>query len=278
MDQEVKKISIKKYLLEHGFSPKRETQKESWFSSPLRSGDKDPSFKVDESRNLWYDFGSGQGGSIIDLVMVYHNLPFSTAMTHLEKHLGLVSSFTGKPVQNTGLKVKSVNQLRSRSLITYLTHERKIALSIALKYLNEIHYSANTREYFAIGFKNDKGGYELRHPTFKGSTSPKYYTTISGDKDRLNIFEGFVDYLSALTHLKTSRLKYQTIILNSVANISKLPDLSRFQIINLFLDNDLAGQKGTEEIQQMNPNIRNYALELYPDNKDYNEMLNTIKT
>lgn len=273
MNPSIKKISIKKYLLEHGFSPKKEIRNESWFSSPLRSGDKDPSFKVDEAKNLWYDFGSGIGGSVIDLIMTYHNLSYSSARAHLEKYLGLVSSFTAKDVQNSSPKIKTICTLQSNSLITYLVNERKIDRSIALQQVCEVHYRIYNKNYFAIGFKNDKGGYELRNPYFKGSTSPKYFTTIKGNQARLNIFEGFFDYLSALTYLKTIRLKYQTIILNSVSNISRLPDLSSFQIVNLFLDNDRAGQSGVQEIRNMNPSVQNYALELYPGHKDFNEML-----
>lgn len=37
-------------------------------AAPLRQ-DNTPSFKVDYGVNLWCDFGTGEGGSLIDLVM-----------------------------------------------------------------------------------------------------------------------------------------------------------------------------------------------------------------
>jgi len=273
----VKNISITKYLLSCGFSPKREKTRESWFSSPLRPGDRDPSFKVDESLNLWYDFGSGTGGSIIDFAMAYHDYSFPQAITHLEGYGGLDFSFTGRPEPKEGTKIIRVGELRIKSLLEYLSHERKIELAIARLYLKEVHYLVNKNQYYAIGFKNDLGGYELRNPYFKSSTSPKYFTTITGKQDGLNLFEGFMDFLSALTYHNTPRLKNTTIILNSVSNISKLPDLSEIPMINLFLDNDRAGQEGVNKIRVMNSNIRDYSLELYPNHKDFNEMLTVSK-
>ncbi len=48
-----------------------------------------------------------------------------------------------------------------------------------------------------MGFKNNFGGFELRNKYFKGSSSPKEITLISNNSpDRLNVFEGFMDFLS----------------------------------------------------------------------------------
>jgi hypothetical protein len=277
MDQAIKKISIKKYLLEQGFSPKKETSRESWFSSPLRSGDRTPSFKVDESKNLWYDFGAGVGGSIIDLVMEYQGCSLAESINHLEKFIGLDFSFNGNPEPKEKIRILRVSEIRSRALLNYIIRERKIDLEVAKKYLLEAHYLANEKQYFALAFKNDVGGYELRSPYFKGSTSPKHLTTIPGEHEMLNLFEGFMDFLSALTYLKTLRLKYRTIVLNSVSNISKLSGLSNIPRINLFLDNDQAGQGAVAEIGLLNDNTRDYSIELYPMHKDFNEMLISTK-
>jgi hypothetical protein len=277
MNQAIKSISIKKYLLEHGFSPKKETSTEAWFSSPIRTGDKDPSFKVDESKNLWYDFGLGSGGSIIDLVMAYQNLSLKDAINHLEQYIGLSFPFTGKLVPKEGTRIIQVCDVKTKSLLNYLTDERKICLEYAAPYLKEAHYLVNKNQYYAIAFKNDLGGYELRNPTYKLSSSPKHITTIPGRLDELNLFEGFMDFFSALTYLKTNRLKYKTIILNSVGNISKLPNLSQIPKINLFLDNDDPGEKAANTISRMNSNITNYSKELYPNYNDFNEMLMSKK-
>ena len=43
-----------------------------WYLSPLHS-ERTASFKVDISRNLWYDFGLGKGGNILALAMELYN-------------------------------------------------------------------------------------------------------------------------------------------------------------------------------------------------------------
>ncbi len=60
-------ISITEVLgkLEH--FPKKESEKEAWFLSPLRS-ETQASFKVSKKVNRWYDHGKGIGGNSIDLV------------------------------------------------------------------------------------------------------------------------------------------------------------------------------------------------------------------
>lgn len=57
--------------------------------------------------------------------------------------------------------------------------------------------------YFSVGFKNRKGGIEIRNPYFKGAVSPKDITHVShnaGDRRQspVLVFEGFMDYLSYL--------------------------------------------------------------------------------
>jgi DNA primase len=63
---DVKNISIKGFLAGRGIAPKQERNGYGMYLSPLRE-ERTPSFKVDYGQNLWYDFGLGEGGSIIDL-------------------------------------------------------------------------------------------------------------------------------------------------------------------------------------------------------------------
>ena len=56
------------------------------------------------------------------------------------------------------------------------------------------------------------------------------------------VFEGFIDYLSALTLGIISGA--DAIILNSVVNVNKaMSHLSRYEVINCYLDNDDAGHR-----------------------------------
>lgn len=273
MKHTAKEISISKYLISQGFSPKRERPGESWFSSPLRTGDKDPSFKVDESKNLWYDFGSGTGGSIIDLAMAYHNFTFLEAVAHLESHRGTDLSFTRQDSLRPPIVLLEAGALRSRYLLNYLGLARSLNLQYARLYTQEIRYQIGVKTYVAIGFPNDLGGFELRNAYFKGGISPKYFTTVEGSPEGINLFEGFVDFLSLLTYYQVPSPTYRTIILNSLTNVSKLPDLTQFARINLYLDNDKAGLAAASKLLEQYPQAVNQSALLFPEQKDVNDFI-----
>ena len=107
------------------------------------------------------------------------------------------------------------------------------------------------KPYFAIGFPNMAGGYEVRNRYFKGCVAPKDITHIrqqGGQRCMCYLFEGFMDYLSFLTirvenNPQHPRLDTQDyIILNSVSNLAKAESiLETYTQVGCFLDNDTAG-------------------------------------
>ena len=66
--ESARSICIVKTLAKLGHLPTRESEKEAWFLSPLRS-ETLASFIVSLNKNRWYDHGSGKGGNVIDLVV-----------------------------------------------------------------------------------------------------------------------------------------------------------------------------------------------------------------
>src|SRR5690606_27338776 len=66
--------------------------------------------------------------------------------------------------------------LSSSALLRYL-QQRRIPVDIAKRYCREIRYELNEKVYYGIGFRNDSGGFEIRNPYFKASSSPKGITT-----------------------------------------------------------------------------------------------------
>ncbi|WP_300913673.1 MULTISPECIES: CHC2 zinc finger domain-containing protein, partial [Bacteroidales] len=88
--QQIKQISIRDYLTQRRINPKQQNTRYGLYLSPLRE-EHSPSFKVDYIQNLWYDFGLGVGGSIIDLVMHMERCNAAEAMRRLERHIGGMS-------------------------------------------------------------------------------------------------------------------------------------------------------------------------------------------
>ena len=68
---EAKQIRIEEYLHSLGYDPVRKQGDSLWYKSPFRN-EREPSFKVNTERNLWYDFGAGRGGNIIALGSIHN--------------------------------------------------------------------------------------------------------------------------------------------------------------------------------------------------------------
>lgn len=274
-------MNIARFLMSKGINPDKTVGNSFWYCSPLRN-EKTPSFKVDLVKNLWHDFGTGTGGSLVDLVCKYYNVDVPGALLIL---FGAsietpILSFSDKQSlshnQESRLVVKNVQPLQNYALIQYL-NGRKINPGFACLYCREAHYNTPTsdRSYFSIAFENDRHGYELRNKYFKGSTSPKDITTIPGKNGfAVNVFEGFVDFLSALTYYNIQQPSCDTIVLNGVGFIQKIIDrLPRYARINLYLDNDNAGKEASDRIVEVRPDAVNRSQLMYPGNKDFNEFI-----
>ncbi|WP_304807263.1 toprim domain-containing protein, partial [Bacteroides acidifaciens] len=147
----------------------------------------------------------------------------------------------------------------------------------------ELHFVHNGKPYFAIGFPNVAGGYEVRNRFFKGCIAPKDISHIrqSGEpREKCLVFEGMTDYLSFLTlRMKNCptmpNLDGQDyVILNSVSNVSKSIDvLHGYERIHCLLDNDEAGRKAYWELAgEFAGRIRDFSHN-YNGHKDLNDYL-----
>ncbi|PKP33275.1 MAG: hypothetical protein CVT99_02145 [Bacteroidetes bacterium HGW-Bacteroidetes-16] len=280
-----KRIKISDYLATKNIAPSKVLKNGDSFLylSPIRN-ERTASFFVDNSKNVWYDQGAGKGGTIIDLAMLLEGVPIRGALEYFTNHTVKQNAFSFNQQKNEAVETKSQieivqtnSNIDSGILVDYLTG-RKISPSLASIYCDEIHYkpvSSYQEPYRAIGFKNDKGGYEIRSRHFKGGTSPKYYTTIKETvDDEVNLFEGFFDFLSALTYYRVNFLEGTTIILNSVAFMDKvIPMLSSFKVVNSYLDNDKAGDEATMKLSNNHSNVINQSKIIFPGYNDFNDFL-----
>lgn len=293
--QQIKQISIRAYLAEQGLHPVKDNPRYSLYLSPLRE-EHTPSFKVDYEQNLWYDFGLGEGGSIIDLVMRMERCDAGEAMRRLERHIGgmsvsplspsgFSSSRLGRAIQNCSalapqrrfigknpapqrlpsIIVEKVRPLGNPALLAYLI-ERGIDLAAARAHCSEVHYRVADKSYFAVGFRNDVGGWELRNRYFKGCTS-KAPTTQRSDYPTCLVFEGFMDYLSYLTLKRDPNPQHNIAVLNSVTNLAKaVPFIASHERVYAYFDNDEAGRKATTELKAVCRNLSDQSVHYRPHN------------
>ena len=273
--QHIKQITITNYLQQQGYAPARLQGIHYWYYSPL-CNERTPSFKVNTERNQWYDFGSGEHGDIIDLVCALHRCTISEAIGFLSGTKQVAHqefSFGGKRIfSERKLEILSAQPLSNPNLLRYLT-ARAIPLTVANSYCSEVLFSNMKRTYYAIGFANDALGWEIRNMYFKGCIAPKAITTIKRGTDRLQIFEGFMDFLSwqVLNPSSTS----DAIVLNSLALLPRIKEqIAGYREVESFLDNDDAGRKSFEVLKQFYPQIIDGSVR-YRTHKDLNEWLVT---
>jgi DNA primase len=215
--------------------------------------------------------------------MKMENLSFHEAAKRLESTSAYmhtssqtdIFSFHRKNVseENTSNRLLNVIPITHPTLIEYVA-TRKIDLALANCYCCEVHYQNSAGKFFSVGFRNDKGGYELNNkPNFKGCISPKDITTFRNNSDACLVFEGFWDFLSYLTIQKIERTKHDVAVMNSVANVQKsLEFLKTHKEIYTYLDNDEGGRKATALIKANYVSVNNRS-ERYAGFKDLNDYL-----
>ena len=274
---DIKQIPIVDYLARSGYKPKLTKGVNYWYYSPLRS-ELTPSFKVNAERNQWYDFGTGDHGDIIDLVCALQHCSTAEAMRSLSRLKETLSaesfSFGGIiPVrsQAPSMELISVQAVKHPKLLLYLS-ERGLQPSDVSPFLSEVYYRISEKCFFALGFPNDAGGWELRNPYFKGCFAPKAITTIKGtDSHKLQLFEGFIDFLS--WRKLHPEVQDDSIILNSLTLLPKLiPTLHLYPIIESLLDNDEAGDRATKQLFDAGLPVKDMRA-CYAPYKDINEYL-----
>ena len=265
---------IEKALAKLGHFPTRTNDKEAWFLSPIRS-ETQASFKVSKKLNRWYDHGEGTGGNVIDLVCKITKSSVKETLRFLEQDRTSFS-FQQQPVlsndNHNGIQILHSRPIRHYGLLKYL-FERRISISTASAICMEVHYLNKGRRYFAIGLKNDSGGWELRNNFYKNSSSPKDITHIKNGNEKLIVTEGIFDLLSILEGTEESNLEYDFLVLNSTAFLKKgMKIIDSYSQIDLYLDNDQNGKGATQKLMARSNICLDKSI-LYEGFKDMNEWL-----
>lgn len=175
-------------------------------------------------------------------------------------------------VEENTIKILRVqDHITDMVLLRYL-HQRSTPKDITEKFCKEITYQSGEKLYSAIGFKNKAGGYELRSPNFKGSSSPKFISYISNDAKSIAVFEGFFDFLTYQSMLRNQEQQTANfLVLNSLSFFTRsLLLMEKHEKIHLYLDNDTAGKKCVGQLMERSKKIIDESA-LYKGYKDLNE-------
>lgn len=276
--EELKKIPIWELLSHLGIEPvsKRGGGAQLMYHSPLRP-DRNASFSVSTRKNLWMDFGTSQGGNVIDLAIALKGYcPFREAVVWLEEQASFFrsdiryrdvsrndDSHMSRLSGHSGISNMRVEELTSPRLLEYL-ESRGIPASIGPRYCKEAHYTVRDREYYGVAFLNILGGMEIRSRSFKGCHGVKAPSVVSVEKTKRTscccVFEGFMDFLSYMVLEEkgvpdiVQSFPYDCIILNSTSIIQRaIPFIGVYHIAYCYLDNDFAGKQALDTLDLLMP-------------------------
>lgn len=159
----------------------------------------------------------------------------------------------GEKEKSGAFELVTSGPLEHPALLQYLT-KRGIDHDIARQYLSQIDFKApqGYGKYFALGYPSGDG-HEARNALFKGFVGTSKSVTFHDKPEatRLQVFEGFMDFLSYLSKDKPSQPVGAALVLNSTNLWQRaLPYINdpRFEEVRLYLDNDDAGEAATRKL------------------------------
>lgn len=273
--EKAKQIPIEEVLKKMNFKPSKTNGFDVWFISPFRD-EKTPSFKVNTKINRWFDYGEQKGGNVLDLLILIFAFSISEALKYLEVYSEIPSFSFQKQKNNikeSTISIVAIKPIQHLALLKYL-ETRKILNLFSRNQIKEIHYCINEKKYFGIGFKNNSSGWEILSKYSKICLLKKNISLIENNSNCIRIFEGFLDFLSFIEIYGIEKVNNSdNLILNSVALLEKnISILNNYLEIEIWLDNDEAGNKFSNLILNQFPNANDFRKK-YLGFKDLNEFL-----
>ncbi|UOE47839.1 toprim domain-containing protein [Mucilaginibacter sp. SMC90] len=277
------RASLVELLANLGYKPVRKSGKEQMYSSMLRDDDSNPSFAVDDAIGGWYDHGTGKGGNIIDFGLKYWPLlTFKEVVIKINEVLnGNIASAAEPRTKRSRIRrkvphflVAEIKRLGSHPAVTNYLKSRGV-FEAGFGHLHEVYYYADgiqpRKIYFAAGWQNETGSWEVRNRYFKGCVGLKAISFIARDPKKLAVFEGCMDYLTWKVDNPTA--EHSILILNSLSLLAAgIAKAKQFSSIDLYFDRDIRGHKATLEFIAALPYARDRSI-VYEGFNDYNAML-----
>ena len=268
-------VKLEEILVSLGHHPTKQNEKEAWFLNPFYT-ETQASFKINKNLNYWYLHSEGIGGNNVDFMKKYLNESVKEVLEWAEKQnfssfqqQNVIHSINSKP----NYQITEIKKLQNEHLKSYL-HQRGLS-KVVYPLVKEIHFTIGEKNLYTIGFENRSGGWELRNSFYKGSLLKKDISLINLNNQTENknvaVFEGFTDALS-FVEMKPF-FNGDLLVMNSVSLLNRTKEyLKNYSEINLFLDNDKAGETCKNSILKSFPEAKDHS-EIYTLHKDLNDYL-----
>jgi hypothetical protein len=251
--------------------------------------------KSSQGQWYWTDFGTGEGGSHIDLIMKAFNINYTQAIYQLQKvcdqnvhtraptHFSFSLPFS--KLSNSSwviISIRPCNIIDIHVLQTLRHLSRQIIPLEHLKWITLRHNKKGfTRQCYAI--KNSSGGYELfsGYPSghtlsFKSCSGPKDISVINRGVQKWVVSESIIDAISTQQIYGDSILSL--ISLNGVTQVSRLKAFltkyhSKVRNLIIALDHDEAGEVARKKVVEICESLNILFEVLNYTGKDPNDAL-----
>lgn len=266
---EARKVSLIQLLGSNGYHGEPRGEK-VWFNSPLHQ-ENHPSFCVRNRDGKWRDYGLPDQKMYedpIDFAQRYYGVTLNEAIDILlDGNLGLKVHEAKKTDPRPYFEIVEKKVIEYDYLKRYVL-SRKIDIDLARKYCVELHIKYPRSKhpdkiFYAIGFENMSGGYDIRNTFQKMTLTPSNISKLPGTKPDL-IFEGFFNFLTYCMYFKREPTE-NVYVLNGTGNWKFLQSVDGFY----FGDNDKGGNDLLKNLRTLgNVEDRRY---LYSGYGDFNE-------
>jgi DNA primase len=115
--------------------------------------ERSPSFHVTPARGLYYCFGCGEGGDVVDFLMKHDHLTFTEAIVKLADRAGVTLRYEdGAGPSRTGPNRQRLAQANKIAASHYVRALATPEASIGRQFLTERGFDAAACEHFGVGF------------------------------------------------------------------------------------------------------------------------------
>ena len=121
--------------------------------SPFRSETK-PSFSVAPEKNMWYDFGSAQGGNAVQFLIEYEKISFPEAIRSLAEKYGIEIIELGDKEQNN--LYDQLYEIHELACIFFQNNIKDHPKGKAKQYLSNRNFDNTIINKFRIGYAPDR--------------------------------------------------------------------------------------------------------------------------
>lgn len=290
--QEIRdQVSLVDLLARLGYRPVKTSGDEQFYLSMLRQA-RSACFIVNDKLGVWFDHAgtnpSGiRGGNIIDFCKAYW---YPSSLEEVVEKMSVLCSTAQAPETGAGhntarrprmpvrvphYRVADVKDLGHNPDVTGYLQLRGV-WPVAHPFVREVHYFVEDakkfrRHFCSAGWPNENGGWELSNPYFKGCIGTKGLSFVSGDPERLVVFQNMIDYLS-WSYEQPQSIE-TALILNGVSFIdSALRRASPYREVTTFFNRDDAGEKAVCAFRSAMPQAADGSAK-YEGYNNYNHKL-----